>query len=307
MEQWEEWISSADGTGLYARAAVPNEPKGTVVIVHGLCEHQGRYDYVAKRLLDAGYAVWRFDLRGHGRSGGKRVFYAGYAQMVEDLEAVVKRVGEESRGTGLAGRHFGGKPLFLLGHSMGGLASVLYATKHPQGADGVVLTGARTRFNHSDWGKVLPFDETEETYHEAGFGAGICTDLHVVEEYRRDPLVEKRYTAGIRNSCWYGVLWQQEHAGEFTAPVLILHGAEDPIVSCKESRDFYREIGSEDKTIRIYDGLYHEILNEPCRAEILDGVIGWLDGHCQAGGRAWLDRPRDGSANPLQSGTRCIM
>lgn len=267
IAEQEKWIESIDGTGLYARAAIPGHPKGIVVIVHGICEHQGRYDYVADRLQAAGYGVWRYDLRGHGRSEGTRVFYKSFQEMIGDLDCVVTRAAGENCGASL----------FLLGHSMGGMIASLYATKYPDRISGVVLTGARTRFNHSEWAEILPLDEAEETCHETSFGIGLCTDPEVVKAYRADPLVEKHYTAGIRNSCWNGVLWQKAHAGDFTVPVLIMHGEADSIVSPEESGDFFREIGSRDKTLRICAGLYHEILNEPCRDTVIGEITSWLD------------------------------
>lgn len=197
----------------------------------------------------------------------KRVFYKSFQEMIGDLDCVVTRAAGENCGA----------PPFLLGHSMGGMIASLYATKYPDRISGVVLTGARTRFNHSEWAEILPLDEAEETCHETSFGIGLCTDPEVVKAYRADPLVEKHYTAGIRNSCWNGVLWQKAHAGDFTVPVLIMHGEADSIVSPEESGDFFREIGSRDKTLRICAGLYHEILNEPCRDTVIGEITSWLD------------------------------
>lgn len=266
---WEEMIGSFGDVRLYANAVWPGDPKGTVIIIHGLCEHQGRYGHVAESLLSGGYGVCRFDLRGHGRSEGMRGFYKSFHHMAADVDAVAERVKKDG--------HKG--PVFLLGHSMGGMIAAIYGAMYPEKTAGIVLCGARTRFSQTKWLSCLPLPEAEDTYLETRFGENICGDRQVVEAYREDPLVEKRYTAGLRNSCWYGVQWLKEHAPSMTVPLLILHGGEDPLVSEAESREFYGYAGSRDKTLKIYPFLYHEILNEPCKEEILGEIKKWLDRH----------------------------
>ena len=124
-----------EGFLLVGRIDAPEQPKAAVVIVHGLCEHFGRYDYVTQRLLEAGYAVVRFDHRGHGRSMGKKVWYDDRTQIVSDTDLFV----EEARA------QFPDLPVFMIGHSMGGFGAASYGTAHPGKLDGYVLSGAWTR------------------------------------------------------------------------------------------------------------------------------------------------------------------
>ena len=126
---------AAEGFLLVGRIDAPENPKACAVIVHGLCEHYGRYDYVVEQLLAAGYAVVRFDHRGHGRSMGKAVWYDNRQQIVADTDLFV----EEARA------HFPDLPLFMIGHSMGGFGAASYATTYPGKLDGYVLSGAWTR------------------------------------------------------------------------------------------------------------------------------------------------------------------
>lgn len=266
---WEEMLENSEKIKLYANGIWPGGWKGTVIIIHGLCEHQGRYEHVADSLLSAGYGVCRFDLRGHGRSEGMRGFYKNFYDMIADVDIIVDRVKKDAPDT----------PLFLLGHSMGGMIAAIYGTRYSEKIAGLVLAGARTRFSQSDRLEHLPLTEAEDKYLETRFEEDICTDKQVVKAYRGDPFVERKYTVGLRNSCWYGVQWLKENAQTLTRPVLILHGAEDHVVREEESREFFGEIGSKDKMLKIYPFLYHEILNEPCKEEILKEIKEWLDKH----------------------------
>ena len=122
----ERFFASFDGTELYMKCNVPEKPNGVIVIVHGLCEHQGRYDYVTDKLNSAGYSVYRFDHRGHGRSKGKSVYYTDFNEIVDDVNEAVKIAEAENPNI----------PLFILGHSMGGYATALFGAKYPGGSEG---------------------------------------------------------------------------------------------------------------------------------------------------------------------------
>lgn len=256
---------SFDGTKLYMVKDCVDHPKGVIVIVHGLCEHLGRYEYVTGKLNQEGYSVYRFDHRGHGKSDGKRVYYSSWTEISDDVNAVVELAREENPGT----------KLFVLGHSMGGYATTCFATRFPGKADGIILSGALTRYNTPCAGP-LPIDAPEDTYLPNALGGGVCSDPAVVEAYGKDPLVEKEISVGLLNSIWQGVLWLKENAGQFTDPVLMLHGCCDGLVSNQDSRELYGDISSEDKGLIIYPWLFHEILNEPCKDEVIADILNWL-------------------------------
>lgn len=261
----EMMLKTFDGTELYVKQDIPDSPEAVVVIVHGLCEHQGRYDYVTACLNKNGIAVFRFDHRGHGRSAGKRVFYSNFHEIADDVNEMVK----------IASVQYPYLPLFVLGHSMGGYAAVLFGTKYPGLVTGIMLSGALTRFNHKLMGD-LPMLGDPNTYFDNALGSGVCSDPAVVEAYVNDPYVEKQISVGLCNSLGLGVDWLKENPDKFTYPVLVMHGCKDGLVSEKDSRDFFGEIASEDKGLVIYPRLFHEILNEPSKDEIIGDMLRWM-------------------------------
>lgn len=259
-------LGTKDHVKLYLQTDPVDAPKAVVVVVHGLCEHCGRYDYVTARLNRAGYSVYRFDHRGHGRSEGKRVYYDTWEQISDDVFTVVQTAKAENPG----------KKLYVLGHSMGGYAAACFATRFPEEAEGIILSGALTRYNTPCAG-TLPIDAPADLYVPNALGAGVCSDPAVTAAYEADPLVAKEMSIGLLNSMYAGVNYLKAHASDFTAPVLILHGCCDGIVSPRDSMELFQEIGSADKSLRIYANLFHEIMNEPVKNEILDDVVLWLN------------------------------
>ena len=131
-----KYIQSADGTNLYAKVNEVSEPKANIIVVHGLAEHLERYDHITSFLNDNQFNVIRYDQRGHGRSDGKPVYYSNTDEIVEDLDAMIQFVKETYKGN-----------VYLIGHSMGGYTVTLYGTKHPGLVDGMITSGALTRYN----------------------------------------------------------------------------------------------------------------------------------------------------------------
>lgn len=257
-----------DGVPLYYSKVTPIQPKAVVVLVHGLAEHLGRYDELTSQLTKENFAVYRFDHRGHGKSEGDRGYYSDFNELIEDVHVMVE----------MAKKDLPALPVFLLGHSMGGFASACFGTKYPNKVKGIVLSGALTRDNKALLQEIpegLPLKE----YLPNGLGHLICTDQGVVEDYMNDPLVLTEITAGLFYELKKGVAWLKEHKAAFVAPVLLLHGCDDQLVLEKDSRDFYGDIASTDKELKIYAHLYHEILNEPCKQKVFNEIIAWLHSH----------------------------
>lgn len=261
--------ASYDGTLLSLRKDPVESAKALVVIAHGLCEHLNRYDYTAQRLNAAGYTVYRYDQRGHGKSEGARVFFSSFREMAEDCASVFRRAKAEHPD----------KKIFILGHSMGGETVALFGTIFPGLADGFILSGALTRYNNPLMGTEFPMPAPIDHYVDNSLGEGVCSDPAVVQAYIDDPLVEKKISIGLINEIHAGVEFLKTQADSFVDPVLILHGANDGLVSNLDSLEFFQEIASPDKGLRIYAKLFHEILNEPAKDEIIADITRWLGHH----------------------------
>ncbi|MCD8007869.1 MAG: alpha/beta hydrolase [Clostridiales bacterium] len=257
-----------NGTELYLVKDTVTRPRAVVVIVHGLCEHQGRYDYVAARLNAQQINGYRFDHRGHGRSGGKRVYYDDWTEISDDVNSAVELAAQENPGL----------PVYVVGHSMGGYAVACFATRFPGKAAGIILSGALTRYNNPLMGK-LPIAAPADTYVPNALGDGVCSDPAVGEAYTADPYVEKQISVGLMNSLGGGISYLKENPARFTDPVLIMHGQNDGLVSPLDSLQLYAEIASQDKALRVYAGMCHEIFNEFDKDEPIGDMINWLNKH----------------------------
>lgn len=201
----EYMFESFDGTELYGKTDSVADPRGVVVIVHGLCEHQGRYDYLNMRLNAQGYSVYRFDHRGHGRSKGTKVFYSAFDEIAKDIDVVVDRAIAENPES----------PLFIVGHSMGGYGAALYGHLHPGKVDGYVLSGAWTRDNKGLGTGAVEADAPDLAYMPNELGDGVCSDPSVGEAYMADPYVIKEMSFGLFRALHKGHAWMRENASRF--------------------------------------------------------------------------------------------
>ena len=265
-----EMISSYDGTKLYLNKEMGNGCKAVAVIVHGLCEHQGRYDYFAGLFHNAGIGTYRFDHRGHGRSEGERTYYEDFNELLDDTNVVVDMAIAENPDL----------PVFLIGHSMGGFTVALYGAKYPdKKLRGLVTSGALTVDN----GKLItgvPKDLDPHTQLPNELGAGVCSVQEVVEWYGKDPYNTKTFTTGLCYAICDGLAWFEDGIQNFKYPVLMLHGEKDGLVSVQDTYDFFKNAPSADKQMKIYGGLFHEIFNEYCKDEVISDVINWISGRC---------------------------
>jgi acylglycerol lipase len=238
-----------------------------IIIVHGLAEHLDRYDALADRLQINGFNVIRYDQRGHGRSEGAQTYYDNDSQIVEDLQAVISFV-----------RTTYGNNIFLIGHSMGGYAVALYGTFYPNQVRGIVTSGALTRDTKGLFSEVLENSTLpKDSYIDNALGDGVCSDKDIQEKYERDDLVAKHISRGLIYSLDSGVDKLKSHAGRFVDDVLIMHGKNDGLVSYEDALQFFNEIGSTNKSLRIYDTLEHEIFNEhQYNSTIFADIINWI-------------------------------
>lgn len=251
------------GDGLLRWWDPAGEAKASVVICHGYAEHSGRYEATASRLAGRGLAVWAIDLCGHGASGGERASVVDVAHLVDDVLHVVERAAAARPDL----------PVFLLGHSMGGLVSTALAIEHQDRLRGLVLSGAAV----SDPAGIEPLLDLDPLPEVVLSSELLSRDPKVGERYDADPLNYRgpfrRETLRALTSGARGV---RARFATLRLPLLVLHGGDDQIVPAVASEELFAAAASTDKEIGIYPGLRHEILNEPEGPQVTDRIAAWI-------------------------------
>ncbi len=274
MRHQEGFFQGAGETRVYYQCWLPeNDAKAVLLIVHGLAEHSGRYMNVVDHFVPLGYGVYGIDHIGHGKSDGTRVFVNRFEDFTNTLKNYFDMIQEWHPQ----------KPIFLVGHSMGGLIGSIYLLDHQAELAGSVISGPSVKVpgNISSvtifFGKV--FSILMPKFGLIGLEAdGVSRDPAVVEAYVSDPLVYTgKVTARLAAELLKAMQRITVEAGRITLPVLIVQGSEDRLVDPSGAQMLYDGINSEDKTLKIYHGLYHEVFNEPEHKEVLGDVEAWLD------------------------------
>jgi len=261
--------------GIYWQSWLPDgDPKAVVVLSHGVSEHSARYAHVGLALSHAGYALYALDHRGHGRSDGDRANIERMEYLVADLLTMVETA---------ASQHGGGKP-FLLGHSMGGCVATAFALEHQDAIRGLLLSAPAVDITAASSVERVMGRLTSAVAPNLGVfkvdPEGVSRDPEVVRAYVEDPFVfHRKLPARTVSEIVSAVDEMPDRLDTITLPILIMHGSADPIIPLAASRMIDEGVGSADKTLIVYDGLYHEILNEPEQDRVLADIIGWLDKH----------------------------
>jgi acylglycerol lipase len=239
------------------------DPKAIVVIAHGFAEHSGRYDHVGTALAGAGFAAWALDHAGHGLSKGDE---RGNAGSVEDA------VADTDKFVTLASASAPSVPVFLLGHSMGGMLAVAYAEQHQDRLAGLVVTGPAVVLGEMI-SALLELDEIPAV----PLGAFVSRDPAVARAYDDDPL---NYHGPIPRAMLEQAPERIESVrsqfGKIAIPVLAMHGEQDALAPMQASIDVVAGVSSGDRMLRIWPGLYHEIFNEPEKDRVIGEVVRWL-------------------------------
>jgi acylglycerol lipase len=253
------------GDRLFYRAWDAPSPVGTVVLAHGYAEHSGRYEHVGAAFADAGYTTWALDHTGHGQSEGERGSIGSIPSAVADLDAFVDLITADG-------------PVFLVGHSMGGLIATAYAEDHQDRLTGLVLSGPALAVNE----QLAALAELEEI-PEISLAPLVSRDPAVVAAYENDPL---NYLGPMPRSMFTvfaDIQKVRARLSEITVPVLVMHGGSDGLVPPVASEDVASSVSSSDVTLDIRPGLYHEIFNEPEQAEVIATVVDWIRARPPAG------------------------
>jgi alpha-beta hydrolase superfamily lysophospholipase len=274
MKRQEGFFTGVRKTKIYYQAWLPDgKTRAVLLIVHGGAEHSGRYMNVVNRFVPKGYAVYGFDHSGHGRSEGRRVHVHRFADFCETLGLYVDLVRGWQPDT----------PIYLIGHSMGGLISSVYLLNHQARLAGVVFSSPAVKLPDSiPLVAIFVANLFSELLPRLGLlslqAAGTCRDPDVMQAYFDDPLVgyPGKMTARLEGELIKSMQRITAEAGKNTLPLLILQGGADPLVDPAGAQLLYETVSSTDKTIKVYKGLYHEVFNEPEHTQVLDDLETWL-------------------------------
>lgn len=274
MECREGRVATDDGVSIFWRSWVPPEPKATLVIVHGLAEHSGRFEAPARFFAARDLATYAFDQRGHGHSPGRRVHVSSFDEYRRDLRAVLASAG---------GAH-PGLPLVLMGHSQGGLVALTHALRDPSGLAGLVLSspflGLAERSRPSPWlaaaGRVLATVWPRALF-PSGVDPGLLSrDPTVGAAYTADPLVSRTVSAGWFRAARTALAEAHEAAPRLRVPTLVLYAGADGLVDPEATARWIDEAPRARVEAFRYPGLYHEILNAPEKDDVLGRMAAWI-------------------------------
>ncbi|MDY7019044.1 MAG: alpha/beta hydrolase [Chloroflexota bacterium] len=275
MKYTEGRFSGHKNLSLYYQRWLPEkDPEAVLLIVHGVCEHSGRYTNLVDYFVPKGYAVCSFDHRGHGKSEGLQGYVERFLDYVIDLKTFFDIV---------CGEHSDIK-ILLVGHSMGGTIATAYAVHHQHELAGLILSGA-----HLKAGSSSPASPTaavmarvlSSVLPKVGGpvldASAISQDEAVVDAYVNDPLVyhgRLRVRLGAELNKTMQKLPSQ--VVEINLPILIMHGTADHIADPKGSQMLYERVGSKDKTLKLYERFYHNIFDEPGHKQVFADMETWL-------------------------------
>jgi alpha-beta hydrolase superfamily lysophospholipase len=262
----------AGGTELFWRSWIPGDPWASLLLVHGLGEHSGRYDHLAMRLGVDGVSVFSFDLRGHGQSSGPRGDVPNFADFLEDL---VRMESVQERVVPGVGRRF------LLGHSLGGLIALRHLQTQAEGYDGGIFSAPWLRAAQPSWlralgrglGRILPGLPLLN-----GLGPNRLTrDPGMVAKWREDPLIHSRITGRLFREAErvQGEAMRDGRALE-GPPLLFLIPQNDPVVASTVTLAFAEGFADEDVQVEILLGRLHEAFNDLGREEVFDILARWI-------------------------------
>jgi acylglycerol lipase len=268
----EEKIDSTNGTKIFVRSWTPAlRPRALVVICHGVNSHSGQYLWAGEQLSATGLAVYALDLRGRGQSDGERFYVENVADYVSDVSATVQ----------LAKSRHPGVPVFLLGHSAGGVVSSVYTLENAPEltgficesfafqvpAPGFALAAIKALSHIAPRLPVLKLKNED-----------FSRDPQAVAALNSDPLTAHEVQPAITVAALVRADERlREEFPQMTLPLLIMHGTDDKATVCHGSQFFYDTAGAKDKTLKLYEGHYHDLLNDIGKEGVLKDILDWID------------------------------
>ena len=275
MKIEDGWTKSADGNRLFWRRHTPDgSPRAALLIVHGLAEHSGRYLHVLDSFANAGFDCWAHDYRCHGQSPGLRVHVQHFDEFLTDLDAV----------RGLVSKARPDLPLFLIGHSQGGLIVLREALAHPQGLEGIVVSSPFLGM-HPDAAPPAPLHMVANIvstfapklmFSKVAEPSALSRDPKVPEAYIADPLVSTTVSARWFTSVLRAHADTQARAPTLSVPALVMQSGEDRLTDPAATRSWVADAPSDLVDYVEWEGLYHEMFNEPEKEMVFERVEEWL-------------------------------
>jgi acylglycerol lipase len=268
-------IRASDRTRLFVRTwGEASTASAGVIIVHGLGEHIGRYEYLAKKCTERGLFVLGYDQRGHGQSKGKRGHIPSTRQLMADIRQAIH----------LAASYNPAMPLFLYGHSMGALEVLYYALKHQPELAGVIATSPPLDESVTSKGQETLTRILNPIFPRLSINNGIkqwalSRDAAVAAAYQKDKYVHSQVSVRLGNFLIKGRAYVQEHAPEWKLPLYLAHGTADEICPIAGSDIFFQRANGPIKYMR-WDGLYHETHNEPEKNRVIGTMLDWINSQC---------------------------
>jgi len=267
--------SKARGSSrLYWQSWTPDaEVRADVLLVHGLGEHSSRYTHVAKHLTDRNFAVHTLDHYGHGKSDGQPGYVERFSVFLDGVNALLRKV-QDGRAE---------LPLFLVGHSMGGLIAAALLLEQPDAFRACVLSGPAMKSDQAPPAIVIALIRLISVLAPTApliqlDASGVSRDPEVVNAYMNDPLVHHgKLSARLLSEMSAAMKNTLARAGEIRIPIILMHGDADLLTAPSGSVELHANAGSNDKTLKLYPGLYHEIFNEPERETVLADMSNWLE------------------------------
>ena len=276
MKHKEGWFKGVKDLNLYYQCWLPGKrPEAILLVAHGLAEHSGRYMNLVNHFAPKGYAIYSHDYQGHGKSEGLRCYVDRFSDYLIDRKTFFDMVHAEH----------GDTRIFLVGHSLGGTIDVVYAAQHQDELAGLMVSGASLTASTSVSPVLIAaagiFSVLSPKMGTTVLDAStISQDKAVVDAYVNDPLV---YRGKIRARLGAELIktWKKLPSlmPDIKLPILIMHGTADRLSDPEGSRILYERVSSTDKTLKLYEGFYHEIMNEPGREQVLGDMETWLSKH----------------------------
>lgn len=273
MKHFQIKWKSSDGLDIFAQGwnQESGDVKAVICLVHGIGEHTLRYQHIAEALTEEGLALFGADLRGHGNSGGIRGHFLSIEAVIRDFDQLL----EHARDL------YPGKPLFLYGHSLGGLLVLYYSIKEKPSINGVISTGpALHNAIEKQKIKVMAARILGALLPTLSIASGLdtnalCHNPEVVKAYENDSLTHDRFTFGFGKSMLGIGQWTLEHAKEFSLPLLLMHGRDDSICDPSGSIEFAAAV-KEKCTLVLWDNAFHELHNEPIKKDVFKTITAWI-------------------------------